>query len=82
MTAWRSFAEQGDMKELAIPRVKLQSHGRNTWSAAAGKIIQETAFPSFVKKGALLFNTLSECVRNGSKLCAKAAIKKVWYNVI
>jgi hypothetical protein len=45
MTAWRSFAEQGDMKELAIPRVKLQSHGRNTRSAAAGKIIQETVFP-------------------------------------
>jgi hypothetical protein len=45
MTAWRSFAEQGDMKELAIPRVKLQSHGRNTRSAAAGKIFQETVFP-------------------------------------
>jgi hypothetical protein len=50
MTAWQSFAEQGDMKELAIPHVKLQSHGRNTRSAASGKIIQETAFLSFVKK--------------------------------
>jgi hypothetical protein len=65
------------MKELAIPCVKLQSHQRNIRSAAAGKIIQETVFPSFVKKGALIFNTLPECVRNGSKLCAKAAIKKI-----
>jgi hypothetical protein len=58
MMAWRSFAEQGDMKELAIPCVKLQSYGRNTRSAATGKIIQGTVFPSFVKKGALIFNTL------------------------
>jgi hypothetical protein len=39
MMAWRTFTEHGDLKDLAVSRLKLQAHGRATRSVAAVKLV-------------------------------------------
>jgi hypothetical protein len=48
--AWRTFSKNGDLLDLAAPRLRLQAHGHETRSATSGKLVQETKYSSFIKK--------------------------------
>ena len=71
----------GDMRELCEPRLCLLRHGHGTRSQLSGELIQETTFPSFVKKGAKMYNALPEAVKKGSKEQARDKIKKNYKSI-
>jgi hypothetical protein len=71
MMDWRTFAENGDLLDLAAPRLRLQAHVHKTRSATSGKLVQDTKYYGFIKKGAIMiFNCMSEEIKNGSKSVA------------
>jgi hypothetical protein len=76
MIAWRTLSENDDLRDLATPRLRLQSHGLHTGSAASGTLVQETTFSSFLKKSGVPYNTFSEKVKAGSKENVNLLIKR------
>jgi hypothetical protein len=76
MMAWRTFAEHGYLKDLAASRLNLQAHGRATRSVAAGKLVLETSYTSFVEKSAVIFNVLPTKAKESKKVTVKSIIKR------
>ena len=75
--AWRLLAQGGDLRGLAESRLRLQDHRYATRSSQAGRLIQEDAFPSFIKKSAAIFNCFdNELKDKENKFQAKTYIKK------
>jgi hypothetical protein len=72
--AWRLLADEGDMRDIAEQRPRLQEHGYSTRSQ--GKLFQELKFPSFIKKSAKLFNLFDQKLkRSDNKEQAKRYIR-------
>ena len=77
MMAWRLFAGEGDLQELAEPRLQLHKYNYQTRAAAAGVLTQENKFTNFVKKGATIYNILGSNISGAkNKVQAKLRIKK------
>jgi hypothetical protein len=72
--AWRLLADEGNMRDIAEPQLRLQEHGYSTRSQ--GKLVQEDKYPSFIKKIAKLFNLFDEKLkRSDNKEQAKKYIR-------
>lgn len=77
MLAWRVFSPFGDLQDLADGKLKHHEHTHTTRASTRGDIVQQTNFPSFVKKCAVMYNEVSHLTKHAkSKAAAKALIKK------
>jgi hypothetical protein len=68
--AWRIFSPFGDLQDLASDRLKQHEHEQETRSATSGDVVQQTAFPSFIKKCATMFNKIGQITLSAQSKCA------------
>jgi hypothetical protein len=54
--AWQLLSDFGDTEEIAEDRLNPHQIGRHTRAVAAGKVLSENRFSSFVSKSTILFN--------------------------
>jgi hypothetical protein len=82
MLSWRWFADKGDLQDIVAPRLQLQNHRLVPRSDTSGRIIQDTVFQSFAKKGATLFNAVGESIRDAGKSAAKLLIPSEYKHIL
>jgi hypothetical protein len=70
MLAWRIFSSLGDLQDLASDRLKQHEHEHGTRSATSGDVVQQTAFPSLIKKCATMFNKIGQITLSEKSKCA------------
>jgi hypothetical protein len=70
MLAWRIFSPFGDLQDLASDRLNNHEHEHRTRSAASGDKVQQTAFPSFIKKCATIFIEIRQITLSAKSKCA------------
>jgi hypothetical protein len=70
MLAWRIFSPFGDLQDLASDRLKHQEHEHKTKSATSGDVVQQTSFPSFIKKCVTMFKEIRQITLSAKSKCA------------
>jgi hypothetical protein len=62
MLAWRLFSPFGDLQDLARERLHQHDHHHETRLAKRGDLVQQVMFPSFMTKGAKMYNEVRHLV--------------------